>query len=46
MRAKPETYAQTVVPDRPNLKGQKLSENAKIQKFKCDFWGHFQTLCD
>ena len=28
MRAKPETYAQTVLADRPNLKGQKLSENA------------------
>ena len=44
MRAKPETYALTVLPDRPNLKGQKLSENAKIQKFKCDILGNFQTL--
>ena len=36
MRAKPETYAQTVLADRPNLKGQKLSENAKIKQYKCD----------
>ena len=27
------------------LKGQKLVENAKIQKFKCDFLSDFQTLC-
>ena len=25
--------------------GQKLVENAKIQKFKCDIWFDFQTLC-
>ena len=25
--------------------GQKLVENAKIQKFKCDILGDFQTLC-
>ena len=27
------------------FKGQKLVENAKIQKFKCDILGDFQTLC-
>ena len=27
---------QTVLPDRSILIGQKLVENAKIQKFKCD----------
>ena len=27
------------------LIGQKLVENAKIQKFKCDFLSDFQTLC-
>ena len=26
------------------LLGQKLVKNAKIQKFKCDIWGDFQTL--
>ena len=26
------------------LKSQKLMENAKIRKFKCDFFGNFQTL--
>ena len=25
--------------------GQKLVENAKIEKFKCDILGYFQTLC-
>ena len=25
--------------------GQKLMENAKIQKFECDILGDFQTLC-
>ena len=37
---------QTVLPDRSVLKGQKLLENAKIQKFKWDIiLGDFQTLC-
>ena len=27
------------------LIGQKLVENAKIKKFKCDILGDFQTLC-
>ena len=26
-------------------KGQKLVENAKIEKLKCDILGDFQTLC-
>ena len=26
------------------LKGQKLTKNAKIKNFKCDFLGDFQTL--
>ena len=27
------------------LKGQKLVENAKLEKLKCDILGDFQTLC-
>ena len=34
-----------MLPDRSVLIGQKLVENAKIQKFKCDILGDFQTLC-
>ena len=41
---KPEACGQTVLPDRSVLIGQKLVENAKIQKFKCDILGDFQTL--
>ena len=41
---KPEACGQTVLPDRSISKGQKLVENAKIQKFKCDILGDFQTL--
>ena len=37
-------FGQTELPDRPVLKVQKLVENAKIQKFKCDILGDFQTL--
>ena len=33
---KPEACGQTVLPDRSVLIGQKLVENAKMQKFKCD----------
>ena len=40
-----ETCGQTVLPDRSVLIGQKLVENAKIQKFKCDILSNFQTLC-
>ena len=32
--------------DRSVLIRQKLVENAKIQKFKCDILSKFQTLCD
>ena len=42
---KPETCGQTVLPDRSILIGQKLVENAKIKKFKCDILSDFQTLC-
>ena len=42
---KPEACGQTVLPDRSVLIGQKWVENAKIQKFKCDILGDFQTLC-
>ena len=31
--------------DRSVLIGQKLMENAKIEKLKCDILGDFQTLC-
>ena len=34
-----------MLPDRSILIGQKLAENAKIQKFKCVILGDFQTLC-
>ena len=33
-----------MLPDRSVLIGQKLVENAKIQKFKCDILRDFQTL--
>ena len=41
---KPEACGQTVLPDRSILIGQKLVENAKIEKLKCDIFGDFQTL--
>ena len=41
---KPETNGQTVLPDRSILNEQKLVENAKIDKLKCDIFGDFQTL--
>ena len=34
-----------MLPDRSILIGQKLVENAKIKKFKCDILSDFQTLC-
>ena len=42
---KPEACGQTELPDRSVLIGQKLVENAKIEKFRCDILGDFQTLC-
>ena len=43
---KPEACGQTVLPDRSVLIGQKLVENAKIEKkFKCDILSNFQTMC-
>ena len=41
---KPEAFGQTVLPDRSVLIGQKLVENTKIKKLKCDILGDFQTL--
>ena len=41
---KTEACAHTELPDGSVLIGQKLAENAKIQKFKCDILGDFQTL--
>ena len=41
---KPEACGQTVLPDMSVLIGQKLVEKAKIDKFKCDILGDFQTL--
>ena len=35
----------TVLPDRSISIGQKLAKNAKIQNFKCDILGNFQTMC-
>ena len=42
---KTEACGQTVLPDRSVLKGQKMVENDKIQKFKCDILSDFQTMC-
>ena len=42
---KPEACGQKVLPDKSVLIGQKLVENAKIQKFKCDILSNFQTIC-
>ena len=41
---KPEAGGQTVLPDRSVLIGQILVENAKIEKFKWDILGDFQTM--
>ena len=41
---KPEACGQTVLPDRSVLIGQKLVENAKIQKIKCDILSNLQTM--
>ena len=41
---KPEVCGQTVLPDRSLLIRQKLVENAKIQKFKCDNLSNFQVF--
>ena len=41
---KPEACGQTVLPDRSVLMGQKLVENAKTKKFKCDILRNFQTM--
>ena len=41
---KGEACGQTVLPDRSILVGQKLVENAKIEKFKWDILGDFQTM--
>ena len=41
---KPKACCQTELPDRSIVIGQKLVENAKIGKFKCDILGDFQTL--
>ena len=43
---KPEACGQTVLPDRSISIGQKLVENAKIEKFKWDILGDFQTMWD
>ena len=42
---KPEAYGQTTLPDMSILIRQKLVENAKIEKYKCDILGYFQPLC-
>ena len=38
---KPEACAQTVLPDRSLLIGQKLMKNDRIEKFKCDILSDF-----
>ena len=39
-----DEFLKTVLPDRSVLIGQKLVENAKIQKFKCDILSNFETF--
>ena len=34
-----------MLPDRKVSMGQKLAENAKIEKLKSDILGDFQTMC-
>ena len=41
---KPKDFGQTVLPDRSLLIRQKVVENAKVQKLKCDIFSNFQTL--
>ena len=41
---KPGVYGQIVLPDSLIFKGQKMMENATIEKFICDILGDFQTL--
>ena len=41
---KSEACGQSVLPDRSLLIGQKLVENARIKKFKCDILSNFQTM--
>ena len=41
---KPEECGQIALPDMSILAGQKLVENAKIQKFKWDILSNFQTI--
>ena len=36
-----DTCGQTLLPDRSVFVGQKLMENAKIEKLKCDILGDF-----
>ena len=40
-----QAYGQPVLPDRLISIVQKLMENAKIQYFKWDISGDFQTMC-
>ena len=40
---KPKACGQTELPDRSVLIGQTLVENAKIEKFKCDYFGWFSN---
>ena len=42
---KREAYSQTVLPDMSVVIRQKMVEKAKIQKFKWDILGDFQTMC-
>ena len=43
-KVKSAKNSQIVLPDRSHLIGQKLLENAKIEKLKCDIFSYFQTL--
>ena len=41
---KSEVGGQTVLPDMSILIGQRLVKKAKIEKFKWDIFGYFQTM--
>ena len=42
---KNEACGQGLLPDRSILLGQKMKQNASIEKFNCDILSNFQTMC-
>ena len=41
---KPKACGQTMLPDRSVLMRQKLVENARMEKFKCNILSNFRTM--